>query len=78
MLKLSKEGDERGIRSILHSVPQIIGKLLSYETYAMKLKKKYTENVDWYLYNLSVSSKAQDPGIDRMISYNRTVTDPSL
>lgn len=52
-----------GLKLILHSGPQIIGKLLSYETYAMKLKKKYTENVDWYLYNLSVSSRAQGKGI---------------
>lgn len=52
-----------GIRLILHAGPQIIGKLLSYETFAMKLKKKYTENVDWYLYNLSVSPRAQGKGI---------------
>lgn len=52
-----------GLRLILHSGPQIIGKLLSYETYAMKLKRKYTKNMDWYLYNLSVSSKAQGRGI---------------
>lgn len=52
-----------GLRLILHAGPQIIGKLLSYETYAMKLKRKYTKNMDWYLYNLSVSSKAQGRGI---------------
>ena len=28
----------------------------------MELKKKYTSNVDWYLYNLSVSKKAQGKG----------------
>lgn len=52
-----------GMRLILRSGPQIIGKLLAYETYAMNLKKKYTENVDWYLYNLSVSPQAQGKGI---------------
>ena len=52
-----------GIRLILHSGPQIIGKLLSYERYAMDLKRKYTENVDWYLYNLSVLPQAQGRGI---------------
>jgi ribosomal protein S18 acetylase RimI-like enzyme len=29
----------------------------------MKLKKTYTDHVDWYLYNLSVSRKAQGKGI---------------
>ena len=52
-----------GIRLILCAGPQIIGKLLSYETFAMRLKKKYTENVDWYLYNLSVLPQAQGKGI---------------
>ena len=47
-----------GIGLILHSGFGIIGRLLTYEKFAMKLKKNYTENVDWYLYNLSVSSKA--------------------
>ena len=42
-----------------YSGPSIIGRLLTYEKYAMELKKKYTSNVDWYLYNLSVSKKAQ-------------------
>lgn len=52
-----------GLRLILHSGPKIIGKLLSYETFAMKLKKKYTENMDWYLYNLSILPEAQGKGI---------------
>lgn len=41
----------------------IIGRLLTYETYAMKLKKKYTNNVDWYAYNLSIKKSAQGKGI---------------
>ena len=52
-----------GIGLILHSGPGIIGRLLTYETFAMKLKETYTDHVDWYLYNLSVSRKAQGKGI---------------
>lgn len=29
----------------------------------MKLKEKYTNNVDWYLYNLSIKKEAQGKGI---------------
>ena len=47
-----------GMGLIAHSGPSIIGRLLTYEKYAMELKKKYTSNVDWYLYNLSVSKKS--------------------
>ena len=43
-----------GLRLILRAGPGIIGRLLTYETFAMRLKEKYTANVDWYLYNLSV------------------------
>ena len=52
-----------GIGLILHSGPGIIGRLLTYETFAMKLKETYTDHVDWYLYNLSVSRKAQGKSI---------------
>jgi ribosomal protein S18 acetylase RimI-like enzyme len=52
-----------GVELILRSGPGIIGRLLTYETFAMKLKETYTEHVDWYLYNLSVSRKAQGRGI---------------
>ena len=52
-----------GMGLIAHSGPSIIGRLLTYEKFAMELKKKYTSNVDWYLYNLSVSQKAQGKGI---------------
>ena len=41
----------------------IIGRLLTYETYAMKLKKNFTDNYDWYLYNLSIKKDAQGKGI---------------
>lgn len=52
-----------GLSLIARCGPGIIGRLLAYETYAMKLKEKYTGNVDWYLYNLSVSKKAQGKGL---------------
>lgn len=52
-----------GLKLIFHSGPGIIGRLLTYETYAMKLKKEFTGNVDWYLYNLSVKESAQGKGI---------------
>lgn len=48
---------------ILHSGPGIIGRLLTYETYAMNLKKEFTDNYDWYLYNLSIRKDAQGKGI---------------
>ena len=41
----------------------IIGRLLTYETYAMKLKEKYTGHVDWYLNNLFIAKKAQGKGL---------------
>ena len=52
-----------GISLILHSGPGIIGRLLTYETYAMNLKKEFTKNYDWYLYNLSIKKDAQGKGI---------------
>jgi ribosomal protein S18 acetylase RimI-like enzyme len=52
-----------GLRLILHSGFGIIGRLLTYETYAMKLKKEFTDNYDWYLYNLSIKKEAQGKGI---------------
>ena len=52
-----------GLSLILHSGPGIIGRLLTYETYAMNLKKEFTDNYDWYLYNLSIKKEAQGKGI---------------
>ena len=52
-----------GVALLLHSGLGIIRKLLVYESFAMKLKKKYTGHVDWYLYNLSVRQSAQGNGI---------------
>ena len=52
-----------GLNLIFHSGLGIIGRLLTYETYAMNLKKEFTDNYDWYLYNLSVKKDAQGKGI---------------
>ena len=52
-----------GFSLILHAGLGIIDRLLRYETYAMKLKKTFTDNYDWYLYNLSIRKSAQGKGI---------------
>ena len=52
-----------GLELIFHSGPGIIGRLLTYESYAMNLKKEFTDNYDWYLYNLSIKKEAQGRGI---------------
>ena len=52
-----------GLKLILHSGTKIIGKLLAYESYAMNLKKEFTDHYDWYLYNLSIKKDAQGKGI---------------
>lgn len=52
-----------GIPLLFHCGFSLIFKLLSYENFAMKLKKKYTNNEDWYLYNLSVHKDYQGKGI---------------
>lgn len=52
-----------GLELILHSGLGIIGRLLTYENYAMSLKKEFTDNYDWYLYNLSIKKDAQGKGI---------------
>ena len=48
---------------ILHSGFGIINRLSAYEKYAMNLKKEYTDNYDWYLFNLSIKKDAQGKGI---------------
>ena len=56
-----------GLKLILHSGLGIIGRLLTYENYAMGLKKEFTDNYDWYLYNLSIKKDAQGKGIARKL-----------
>ena len=52
-----------GLKLILHSGFGIINRLSAYEKYAMNLKKEYTDNYDWYLFNLSIKKDAQGKGI---------------
>ena len=52
-----------GLSLIFHSGLGIIGRLLTYETYAMSLKKEFSDNYDWYLYNLSIKKDAQGKGL---------------
>lgn len=52
-----------GISLILHAGPGMIGRLLTYESYAMGLKKEFTAHYDWYLFNLSVKKDAQGRGL---------------
>ena len=52
-----------GLSLIFHSGLGIISRLLTYETYAMGLKQEFTDNYDWYLYNLSIKKQAQGKGI---------------
>ena len=52
-----------GFKLILHAGLGIIGRLLTYEKYAMNLKKEFTDHYDWYLFNLSVKKDAQGKGI---------------
>lgn len=75
-----------GVSLILHSGIGILGRLLSYDAYAMNLKKEFTDHYDWYLFNLSIKKDAQGKGIasklmrpmlqfcddERMIAYLET------
>lgn len=52
-----------GLSLVALGGPGIIGRLLTYETHAMKLKEKYTGHVDWYLNHLFIAKKAQGKGL---------------
>ena len=52
-----------GLKLIFQSGFGIVGRLVNYEKYAMNLKKEFTDNYDWYLYNLSIKKDAQGKGI---------------
>ena len=52
-----------GLKLFFHSGFGLIGRLLTYEKYAMNLKKEFTDNYDWYLFNLSIKKDAQGKGI---------------
>lgn len=52
-----------GISVFFRGGIKIVKKLITFENFAMKLKQKYTDNMDWYLYNLSIKTEAQGKGI---------------
>ena len=52
-----------GIPLFLHSGFGLIGRLLTFENYAMNLKREFTDHYDWYLFNLSIKKEAQGKGI---------------
>ena len=52
-----------GLKLILHSGFGIIARLVNYDDYGMALKKEFTNNYDWYLFNLSVKPESQGKGI---------------
>ena len=52
-----------GLKLFFHSGFGLIGRLTTYENYAMGLKKEFTDNYDWYLFNLSIKKEAQGKGI---------------
>ena len=52
-----------GLKLFLHTGVGFVGRLLTYEKYAMNLKKEFTDNYDWYLFNLSIKKDAQGKGI---------------
>lgn len=81
-----------GMKLFLHAGFGLIGRLSSYESYAMNLKKQYTDHYDWYLFNLSVRRDAQGKGIasklmrpmlqfcddERMVAYLETNKDVNV
>ena len=81
-----------GMRLFLHAGFDMIGRLQTYENYAMNLKRQYTDHYDWYLFNLSVKKDAQGKGIasklmrpmlqfcddERMVAYLETNKDTNV
>ena len=81
-----------GLKLLFHSGFGIFGRLVSFENYAMGLKKEFTDNYDWYLYNLTVKKDAQGKGIasklmrpmlqfcddERMVAYLETNKDTNV
>ena len=45
----------------------IIGRLLTFENYAMKIKKQLSDDSDAYLYNISIKKDAQGKGMASML-----------
>ena len=81
-----------GLKLILHSGFGIIKRLVTFENYAMNLKKSFTDHYDWYLFNLSIKKDAQGKGIasklmrpmlqfcddERMVAYLETNKDTNV
>ena len=56
-----------GLKLIFMTPIGIFFRLLRYENYAMKLKKKYTNHKCWYLYNVTVKPEFQNKGMSSML-----------
>ena len=81
-----------GLALFHHAGFGLIGRLQSFETYAMNLKKEFTDHYDWYLFNLSIKKDAQGKGIasklmrpmlqfcddERMVAYLETNKDSNV
>ena len=52
-----------GLKLFLYAGLGFVGRLLSFDAYAMNLKETLTNHYDWYLFNLSVKKDAQGKGI---------------
>ena len=52
-----------GLSLFFHAGFGMVGRLKTYENYAMNLKKEFTDHYDWYLFNLSIKKEAQGKGL---------------
>lgn len=52
-----------GFKLIFKNSFGVVFRLLNYENYAMKLKKKYADENCWYLYSLTVHPQYQKTGL---------------
>ena len=48
-----------GFKIIFNQGISTLKKMMDFESFAMNMRKKYTNNEDWYLYNLCVDPKCQ-------------------
>ncbi len=56
-----------GLKLIFKHSLGIVFRLLNYENYAMKVKKKYSNDSCWYLYSLTVHPDYQHTGLARKV-----------
>ena len=52
-----------GLRLFVHAGIGFVDRLLTFDNYAMGLKKEFTDNYDWYLFNICIKKDAQGKGI---------------